>query len=272
LQTLSRLNDLSERGVPNWLSTHPDPGARVVDAKPVAAKFVSGDARERNRNPYLEMIGGIVVGDNPKDGIVRGTTFLHPVMRFALQFPEGWEVTNSPSQVGAREPGQQHYMLLQLVERPQGRTAEDIAAREMARVRFKRLEGQPTSVNGLDAYTGLYQGELNGMGRVVMRAAHVVQGRNVYVFAGFAPEAEFSRIDREVAQSLGTFRELSAREAAEVRPNRLDFYTVRAGDTWQSIAQRHGGLVRASDLAIMNQHEVADQPDPGERIKIVVEG
>jgi predicted Zn-dependent protease len=105
-----------------------------------------------------------------------------------------------------------------------------------------------------------------------MRAAHIVHGRDAYVLAGFAPDAEFGKIDGAIAASIKTFRELSQREAADVRPNRLDFYTVRAGDTWQSIAQRSGGLVRATELAIMNDHEVSDQPDVGEHIKIVVIG
>jgi predicted Zn-dependent protease len=272
LQTLSRISEQSEKGVPNWLSTHPEPASRVVEVQSVVAKLATADARTRNRDEFLRMIDGIVVGDNPRDGIVRGNAFLHPEMRFALEFPEGWDVMNSPAQVAAREPGQPHYMLLQLVERPQGRTAEEVAAREMTNARFRALEGQPTRIGGLDAFVGLYQGEINGIGRVVMRAAHVVLGRSVFVIAGFAPEAEFARIDRPVTTSLQTFRELGAREAAAIRPNQLDFYTVRSGDTWQSIAMRGGGLVRATDLAIMNNHDVSDQPDPGERIKIVVAG
>jgi predicted Zn-dependent protease len=58
-----------------------------------------------------------------------------------------------------------------------------------------------------------------------------------------------------------------------VRPNRLEFYTVRQGDSWQSIAVRQGkGNVNAATLAIMNDHEVHVQPQPGDRIKIIVEG
>lgn len=76
-----------------------------------------------------------------------------------------------------------------------------------------------------------------------------------------------------LAPSLRTFRELSAREAADVRPNRLEFYTVQQGDSWQSIAQRAGqGITNAATLAIMNGREVADQPQPGDRVKIVVRG
>jgi predicted Zn-dependent protease len=272
LQTLSRMDELSKRGVPNWLSTHPEPAERVIEARPLVAKFTSPETRERNRDEYLRRISGIMVGDNPKDGVVRGNAFLHPVMRFALEFPEGWDVMNSPEQVAAQEPGQQHYMLLQLVDRPQGNTAEEIATRAMTAAGFRRVEGQATTLGGLDAYLGFYQGQISGIGRVTMRAAHVIQGRQVYVLAGFAPEAEFGKSDRAIAASIRTFRELSTREAAEIRANRLDFYTVRPGDTWQSIAARGGGLVKATELAIMNHHAVNEQPSPGERIKIVVAG
>ena len=65
---------------------------------------------------------------------------------------------------------------------------------------------------------------------------------------------------------------LSQSEADAIRPKRLDFYTVREGDTWQSIAARGGSLVRATQLAIMNNSAVNEQPKPGTRIKIVVEG
>ena len=107
---------MSERGVPNWLSTHPDPGSRVTKAEPVAGKFVSADAKKVNHDQYLERIQGLVFGDNPKDGIVRGNEFLHPLLRIGVKFPEGWELTNTPEAVMAQEPGTQHFMVLQEVE------------------------------------------------------------------------------------------------------------------------------------------------------------
>jgi predicted Zn-dependent protease len=105
-----------------------------------------------------------------------------------------------------------------------------------------------------------------------MRAAHIAVGRTVYLLGGFAPRDGFSKVDAEIVAAIKSFRPLTAREADAIRPNRLDFYTVRAGDTWQSIASRGKSLVRASDLAIMNNREVNEQPVAGERIKVVVEG
>jgi predicted Zn-dependent protease len=273
LSTLARVDAQSERGIPNWLSTHPDPGSRVKEAEPVAAKFTSPSATTRNRDQYFEHIDGIVVGDSPKDGIVRDNVFLHPMLHLGVEFPEGWEVANSAEQVVAREPGTSHYMLLQQIDQPRGRTLAELATAELRRAGYKAEDGQNTQVNGLDAYVGRYRGSVKNLGKVVMHAAHVRVGRQVYVVAGLAPEADFDRVDRQITPSLQSFRELSRDEAAKIRPNRLDFYTVLQGDSWQSIAARAGqNLVSATTLAIMNDHAVSAQPQPGDRVKIVVAG
>jgi predicted Zn-dependent protease len=58
-----------------------------------------------------------------------------------------------------------------------------------------------------------------------------------------------------------------------VQPSRIDFYTVRSGDTWESIARRADEAgVKPSTLAIMNGSEPGSRPRVGERIRIVVPG
>ncbi len=281
LATLARVDAMDERGVPNWLSTHPDPGSRVTRAEPVAGRFVSADARRVNRDQYLERINGLVFGDNPKDGIVRGSEFLHPLLRIGVKFPDGWELTNSDQAVMAQEPGTRHFMLLQEVEpasalRATARQAGSIADAAIAAMRqagYTAVDGSQQRINGNDAYVGLYRGEAEGIGRVMMSAAHIAIGRQIYAVAGFAPEKEFDLVDRDIAPSLQTFRQLTMQEASAIRPNRIAFYVVRQGDSWQSIAARQSkNYVNAATLAIMNDREVSVQPQPGDRVKIVVEG
>ena len=273
LATLARVDALSERGVPNWLSTHPDPGSRVVKAEPVAGKFVSVDAKTLNRDQYLERIHGLVFGDKPEDGIVRANEFLHPLLRFAVKFPEGWELTNTPQAVLAQEPGTDHFMVLQEVEQPRGRSVGEAAVAAMRSAGYTVLDGRIEKINGHDAHVGLYRGNAKDVGKVLMRAAHIPIGRQLYVVAGFAPEKEFDQVDKDILPSVQTFRQLSAAEASRIQPNRIDFYVVKAGDSWQSIATRQGkSFVGAATLAIMNDREVSVQPQPGDRVKIVVEG
>jgi predicted Zn-dependent protease len=84
------------------------------------------------------------------------------------------------------------------------------------------------------------------------------------------PAQAFEQADGAFTQTIRSFRPLTAAEAENIHPNRIDIYTVRAGDTWQSIAERSGGVVDARTLAIMNSSQAALQP--GARIKIVVGG
>jgi predicted Zn-dependent protease len=280
LRTLARLDEASgsRRGVPNWLSTHPAPADRVeqVQAYIAQAKLKpagTSGAEKSDEAEFLRRIDGIVFGDSPRQGIVRGNTFLHPDLRLSIAFPPGWEIQNTKSQVTARAPERNEFMVLQLVQNASG-SLEQVARATMANAGFRLVNGERAQVNGLDAYVGTYQGQMRGLGDVVTLAAHIVHDRSVYLFAGLAPPAAFERAQREFAQAIRSFRELSREEAARIRPNRVDIYTVRAGDTWQSIAQRTGDAtgVKASTLAIMNNYEPNQPPRPGDRIKIVVEG
>jgi predicted Zn-dependent protease len=275
LTTLSRIEEASDtKGVPNWLATHPAAENRVERVTAAVEEAESSRvAIDSNRDDYARRIDGLVYGDNPDQGVTRGSTFLHRRLRFAVDFPPDWEISNGQTQVVAKRPGINAFVVLQPVSRPVGRTIENVALGSMERAGFRAVEGARTSINGLDAFVGVYQGTIQDLGRVRVRAAHIVHDRSVYFAAGVAPIDIFDRMDPAFWQSLRTFRPLSRAEAESVRPNRIRTYVARGGDTWQSIAEGAGrGLVKASTLAIMNGHAVTDQPRPGERLKIVVAG
>ena len=279
LNTLARLDDANgtTRGVPNWLSTHPAPADRVERVQAYVAQAArpvgtSGDARQ-DEAEFMRRVDGLVFGDSPSQGILRGNTFLHPDLRLSIAFPRGWDVRNTKPQVLAKAPDRNDFMLLQLVPNAAG-GVEQVARGTMANAGFQQVGGERAQLNGLDAYVGTYQGQMQGLGYLVTLAAHIVHDRNVYLLAGFAPPEEFRSVQQQFVESIRSFRELSREEAANIRPYRVDLYTVRGSDTWESIAERTGGGagVKAATLAIMNNHDPAKPPRPGERIKIVVAG
>jgi len=275
LMTLGRLDEASgqRRGVPNWLETHPDPLARVKEIQPAVEQLAAGRTDlVRNRDAMLRAVDGMIYGDNPDQGVVRGTSFIHPPLRFRIDFPNGWDVQNSSEQVMAKASGADVYMLLEQVEMPRGNGVENIARAQMENAGFRIVSGSRDRVNGLDAYIGLYQGSLEGLGNVRMRAAHIVHNGNIYLVAGFAAPNIFDPLDSAMLMSIRSFKPLTADEAAAVRPNRIDIYVVREGDSWQSIADRSGGVIKPATLAVMNGAEPNSQPMVGSRIKIVVGG
>lgn len=276
LATLDRLEDETDRkGMPNWLSTHPAPADRVqrVQAAVQRASVRVNAHTNVSREEYLRRIDGLIYGDNPDQGIVRGSRFLHAALRFSVDFPDGWTIVNQPTEVVAKHPQADAYVLLQLEQKPTGSNIEQIALSSMQRAGFQPVEGSRTSLNGLDAFVGTYQGSLQDLGRAGVRAAHIMYGKNVYMVAGLAPAQIFNQVESSFTPAVRSFRPLTAAQAEEIRPNRIDLYTARQGDTWASIAERAGkGIIKPSTLAIMNGRQVNDQPRPGERLKIVVAG
>jgi predicted Zn-dependent protease len=275
LSTLGRLDEAAgdRRGVPNWLSTHPDPLSRVSEIQPTVQELKAGGGTfSTNRDAFTQRIDGIIYGDNPEQGIARGNAFLHPVLRFRIDFPERWEISNSPRQVVAKAPGADVFMILQLVDQPRGRNTQEIAQNSMSSAGFRYVRGERTTINGLDAFVGVYQGQLEDFGAVTMRAAHIAYDGKVYVVAGLVQPDGFQQADGAFLASIRSFRSMSAAEAENIHPNRVDFYVVRAGDTWASIAERSGGAIRAATLAVMNNSTPGSMPQPGSRVKIVVGG
>jgi predicted Zn-dependent protease len=275
LNTLGRLDEAQgdRRGVPNWLSTHPEPLARVDEVRPIVEKLKAGRSDfVTNREAFLQRIDGIIYGDNPEQGIVRGTTFLHPPLRFQVEFPRGWQVQNSPQQVLAKAPNADVFMLLELVQKPQGRNVQEVAVSQMQGAGFRAVQGERTTINGLDAFVGVYQGQIQDLGAVGVRAAHIAHGTNIYMLAGLTPTELFEQADSAFIGTIRSFRPLSAAEAENIRPNRVDLYVVRQGDTWAGIAERSGGAIPAATLAVMNNSNPGTPPPAGARIKIVVGG
>jgi len=273
LTTLARLEEASgqRRGVPNWLSTHPAPADRVQEVNVfVEEARKTSQASAANQAAFLAQIDGIVFGDSPEKGIVRGGAFLHRDLRFGMRFPDGWEISNTDEQVAAKHPKADHYLILELVQAQQG-SLDQIARQQMGKAGFELVDGGRTRINGLDAFVGTYRGSLQGLGVAGARAAHILHNDRVYLIAGLAPAGQFNAAAGAFDQTIGSFRPLTAAQASAIRPNRIDLYTARSGDTWSAIASRASeDNIRPSTLAIMNDYEPSQPPRAGDRLKIVI--
>ncbi len=272
LATLGRLEESggSRRGVPNWALTHPPAEDRIAKVREaVAAAPPTGTTT--NPAALERFLDGMVFGDSREKGLVRGNDFLHPILRFAVTFPSGWEVSNGDEQVTARQSESSNVAMV--LETAEGTgPVQQLGPALMAGAGWTLVNGDRTSINGLDAYVGTYQAVKSNTS-VTLQAAHVRAGAQTYVVAGIAPTPQFSAAAGLFRSAIQSFRALSPAEADRIQPDRIDFYVARAGDTWESIARGAGGSrIKASTLAILNGREPAINPRVGERLRIVVGG
>ena len=82
----------------SWFATHPRTPDRVLRAAEQASATVAGEARI-GRDDYLAQIDGMIYGQDPSQGYMRGRTFVHPELRFAFDVPPGYRIVNTPAAV-----------------------------------------------------------------------------------------------------------------------------------------------------------------------------
>jgi predicted Zn-dependent protease len=88
-----------------FLASHPATRERSDLALVVARQFGAPGIGERTEDRYSQALDGMVFGDDPSEGFVRGREFLHPRLAIAFQVPPNFRLENTKEAVlaGARE-------------------------------------------------------------------------------------------------------------------------------------------------------------------------
>src|SRR5690242_19995945 len=92
----------------DFLSSHPATPERVQNAQANARQFTAPEGGERDHETYLAALDGMIYGEDPSEGFVRGRRFLHPKLGFTFTAPDGFTLDNTAQAViGVREGGTQ---------------------------------------------------------------------------------------------------------------------------------------------------------------------
>ena len=87
-RSLKRLSAQSGGGLPNFLSTHPDPGEREQKIRELAAEY-GNRGTEVNEQQYLNQLNNMPLGEDPRQGFTENGMFYHPELRFQFRYPQG---------------------------------------------------------------------------------------------------------------------------------------------------------------------------------------
>ena len=99
-RTLSRIEEQEGAGLPNFLSTHPDPGNRLERIAELAAEWsITRQSKQTGPAAYFTAVEGVVLGEDPRNGFVRRQVFYHPELRFRFPLPRDFRLINQPAQV-----------------------------------------------------------------------------------------------------------------------------------------------------------------------------
>lgn len=252
-----------DAGGTDFLSSHPSTPERITQAL-AEAKETGITGGETDRNGYLARIDGLMFGDDPVEGYVRGREFLHAKLGFGFTVPDGFMLDNTSKAVLATN-------------------ADGVA------MRFDGADIAP----GSDLVDYLTSGWINGLDRGSVQTASVAGLPMATASAAargftyriavlrfddqafrflFATRGDAASLDQAFVGTIASFRALSAGEKASLTPLRIRIVTVGAGDSAESLAAAMAPLDRAVVLLrAINGLAAGAEPRLGSKVKTIVD-
>jgi len=251
---------------PDFLSSHPATPERVSNALANARQYSGpGTAGGRDKVAYLSGIDGIVFGEDPSEGFVRGRRFLHPRLGFTFTAPEGFALDNTAQAVLGVKRGGGQALRLDVVRVP----AEQTLAAYLTSGWIEKIDAatvEDVTINGFPGATATAKGD-----QWDFRLYAIRLGSDVYRFI-YAAKHHTPETDRIFRDSIGTFRRMSLAEIEDAKPLRLQVVTVGPGDTVDKLASRMAVADRQVErFRVLNGLEPGDRLKSGSEVKIVVE-
>jgi predicted Zn-dependent protease len=270
-EILIKMNLDEERaGIPNFLSTHPDPGDRFNSVRQDAENWqeeLDFDSWQVNEESYLRALDGMVYGDDPRQGYVDGHVFYHPELEFQFPFPSGWELENSPTQVRIGPPDRDALIVFNIAQ--QG-SLEEAARTTLQQLGLNVQESQSTTVNGMPAIATLSTQPAQGQQQNLRVLSFFIDDNGTYyVFHGVSGEADFNNYRQSFEATMTNFDKLTDASRINVQPERISIRQVRSAGPLSEVLRSFGvPQDRMEEFAFLNNMELTDQVPAGRLIKV----
>ena len=274
--TLDRMSGGEEGRLPEFYSTHPDPGRRYNDVRNLTDQWRTEHnttPNAVNRKSYLEMIDGLMYGEDPRQGYVEDNVFYHPDMKFQYPVPNKWIVQNSPSQVQMAPKDGDALMALMLSQKS---TLTEAAAEVKEAYGLTNVQSKNFKVNGFNAYgmvSDYPQQSTTASGeQVVLKMQSVLIQFKEYIlmFHGLCASDDYNKFEADFDRTMLGFRTLTDQSKINVLPERIKLVNVTQNTTLKSfLAQHNIPSDRYDELAILNGLKLNNDVVRGDLIKLV---
>lgn len=228
----------------------------------------TGAARDGlvERDRYLDMLHGMVFGQNPRDGYFEGERFLHPELAFEVTFPSGWSTVNQRDQVGAVSSEEDAIVVLTV--------ASDIATPSAGLRDFLSQQGitsggvSESETNGVTTARATFRAETEN-GAVEGEVAFLSHDGVTYRMLGYAAAARWSARRAAVASTVSSFAPVTDPTVLGVQPMQLRIVTLPEAMSLNSFVRSNPQGVDVDELARLNRVSPGEVIPAGTRIKAV---
>jgi len=228
------------------------------------------------RDEYLQLIDGMIFGEDPRQGFVKFNTFFHPDLKFYFPVPPEWQIVNTPQMVQMAAPDGKALMIMTLS--PQQNLQAAVQA-TVEQDRLEVLESTETRVNGLPAValvsTVAQQPAQAGQQQAQQPDLRILTyfieyNGLIYIFHGLSAMTDFNTYVRTFSNTMQNFDVLTDPNMINVTPDRLKIRKVNRAATLQLALNSLGVPAdEMESIAILNNMQLTQQLPAGTWIKTV---
>lgn len=270
--SLKRISERSGQSIPNLLSTHPDPGERERQIPRMADEWREEGFDQPNLNTerYMEMMDGIIYGENPRNGFVEEDIFNHPDMEFTFPVPSGWRVINQPSQVAMISPENDAAMIFRL-------DSESSTARESVQKFLSNNEIETEDQESVATETGIpaYQANFTVSDESDQLGVNVYAleyGGRIFRFLNYTELSRFEGYISDFRSTTTGFDRLTDERILNIKPVRLRIVQADRNRPFRDFLPNQLPMnITVDDLAIINQVYPDDVVEAGRYLKLPVQ-
>ena len=250
----------------SMFASHPRTLDRVKDA---AAAVDKADTRRGavGHDPYLARIDGLLVGDDPGEGVVRGQVFSHGGLGIRFEVPPGYRLVNGAKAVTAQNSDG---ALIRFDLGPEAKTdmTSYLQSQWAKGAHLSNMEA--ITVGGMPAAVGLTRLDTN-KGSMDARLVAIKDGKATYRLLFLSPpEVTAGQVEGQ-RRTTDSLRHLTDAERSGIRGLRLKIITVKAGDTVDGLAGRLAYTDHQTErFRVLNGLAEGQTPPPGEKLKTVM--
>jgi len=251
----------------SFFSTHPYTPKRIEELDNTIKKLSikkTGDIAPTQK-AYLDKLEGIVIGNNPEQGVFLDSLFIQPELNFTIIYPKGWKSENSPSMAGIYSPDEKAQLVFTLSDTSK---SPDQLATDFAKSYYQYSNQKPSKnsslkINGFPAHILSYQGQTEE-GKVIFNLVWLKRNDHSYKFAGISTE-KYGDMVLNLAKSLHT---ITPSERDMVEETVVHIVQSNNGETLKELSKRTGNVLELDYLALINNLEENAVLKDGQWVKV----
>ncbi len=267
--SLKRISEASGQSIPTWLSSHPDPGERESNIPQLARDWEEQGYEQtvRNEEIYFGILDGMLYGENPREGFVDNSRFVHPDLAFQFPVPAGWQLINERNQVILISSGGDAVMIFRID--PESGSAQESVRTFIAQEGITvDNESTARSSDRFNAYLAdvTIQQDAGDLRALVYAVEH---NDRIYRFLNYSAVDNFDNFKADFNAVTGDFDNLTEPEILNVQSVRLEIVHVdQPGPFKNFLPDPLPTGITATEIAIINQLELDDTVESSRRLKI----